>query len=557
MTMSRITAFLVSSTLVLAPVQADLAGPYLAARQATISSDYQQAARYFSQAIATDKTNLPLLESAVLANLAAGDVPAAARIATRYQAAGGTNPLVELLLATDGMAAGNYEAVIALPDGQDALGQLLNGLLKAWAAIGQGDMSAALAIFGKVAEQEDLAQFARYHEGLAHAQVGDFQSAQDIMSGERYGPLTLSNRGIEAHAQVLVQLERSEDALELLAAAGGGGFSPELNALADQLEAGESPAFQFVTSPQEGAAEVLFAIGSILQGRASADLVLVYTRLAAHLRPDHAQASLMSAELLEDQGQFSLAEAAYRDVPEDHPAYFLAELGRAQAMFSDDRKEGAVEVLDGLTQAYPDISIGHATHGDFLGRVDRDAEAVAAYTRALELQPEETAGAWRIYYARGIVHERNDNFPAMEADFRKALELRPNEPNVLNYLGYSLVEQRMKLDEALGMIETAVAERPDSGYITDSLGWVFYRLGRFEEAVAPMERAVSLLPVDPIVNDHLGDVYWKVGRFREAEFQWKRALSFEPEEAEADRIRRKLEVGLDVVLQEEAAEKDE
>jgi Flp pilus assembly protein TadD len=151
------------------------------------------------------------------------------------------------------------------------------------------------------------------------------------------------------------------------------------------------------------------------------------------------------------------------------------------------------------------------------------------------------------------VHERSDNFPEMEADFRKALELEPNQPDVLNYLGYSLVEQRIKLDEALEMIETAVAERPDSGYITDSLAWVFYRLGRYEEAVAPMEKAVQLLPVDPIVNDQLGDVYWKVGRFREAEFQWKRALSFDPEEDEAERIRRKLDVGLDVVLEEEEA----
>jgi len=124
---------------------------------------------------------------------------------------------------------------------------------------------------------------------------------------------------------------------------------------------------------------------------------------------------------------------------------------------------------------------------------------------------------------------------------------------VLNYLGYSLVEQQVKLDEALAMIETAVAERPESGYITDSLGWVFYRLGRYEEAVAPMERAVSLLPVDPIVNDHLGDVYWKVDRKREAEFQWKRALSFDPGEEETARIQRKLDVGLDVVLEEEAA----
>ncbi|MDG1429984.1 MAG: tetratricopeptide repeat protein, partial [Paracoccaceae bacterium] len=158
---------------------------------------------------------------------------------------------------------------------------------------------------------------------------------------------------------------------------------------------------------------------------------------------------------------------------------------------------------------------------------------------------------WYVYYVRGISYERLGEWDRAEADFRKSLELQPAHPQVLNYLGYSLMERRENLDEALDMIEEAVSLRPDSGYIVDSLGWVYYRLGRFEDAVVPMELAVELLATDPIVNDHLGDVYWKVGRDYEARFQWQRALSFDPEPQEADRIRRKLDVGLDVVLQDE------
>jgi Flp pilus assembly protein TadD len=157
---------------------------------------------------------------------------------------------------------------------------------------------------------------------------------------------------------------------------------------------------------------------------------------------------------------------------------------------------------------------------------------------------------------RGISHERLDQWEQAEADFRKALELQPGQALVLNYLGYSLVEKNMKIDEARAMIEEAVAGDPDNGYITDSLGWVLYKIGKFEEAVPHMERAVELLPSDPVINDHLGDVLWKVGRRTEAVFQWKRALSFEDETDEADpvRIRRKIEVGLDVVLEEEASQ---
>ncbi|MEL6934978.1 MAG: tetratricopeptide repeat protein, partial [Pseudomonadota bacterium] len=156
-------------------------------------------------------------------------------------------------------------------------------------------------------------------------------------------------------------------------------------------------------------------------------------------------------------------------------------------------------------------------------------------------------------------YERLGIWESAEADFRKALELNPDHPQVMNYLGYSLVEKRIKLDEALDMIERAVKAQPDSGHIVDSLGWVLYRLGRYEEAIGHMERAAELMPVDPVVNDHLGDVLWAVGRFFEAEFQWKRALSFVDEDKpspdiDPDRIRRKLEVGLDVVLEEEGAE---
>jgi Flp pilus assembly protein TadD len=156
-----------------------------------------------------------------------------------------------------------------------------------------------------------------------------------------------------------------------------------------------------------------------------------------------------------------------------------------------------------------------------------------------------------MYFYRGIIHEELKDFTSMESDLRMALQQSPDQPEVLNFLGYSLVEQKIKLDEALIMIQKAVLKRPESGYITDSLGWIYFRLEKYEQAVVPMERAIKLLPGDPIVNDHLGDVYWKVGRFIEAEFQWQRSLSFSPEEKEVNRIQKKLKLGLDQVLKEE------
>ncbi|MFY0692841.1 MAG: tetratricopeptide repeat protein [Paracoccaceae bacterium] len=531
---------------------AEGAGSYLAARHANIVSDFTEASRYYAKAMASAPENVTLLDAAIIAHICKGDVAGAAKLAARLEAVGHSNAIVDLVTMAADMAEGSFERAITREIAEEGLSPLMDGLIRGWAFLGEGRMSDAVAAFEEVAEISDFATFAYYHEALALALVGDFETAEEIMSGAKYGPLSISTRGVEAHAQILIQLERVADATALIDATLQRGFNAELAALRSRIDSGEDIAFDFVTSARQGTAEVLFNMAAILNGRISPNTVLIYARLAQHLRPDHVPALVIIAQVLEELGQYELATQAYGEVSSDHPAFFVAEMGRADALYADDRKDAAVEVLTALSKSHWDISMVHAALGDMLSRIRKDDEAIATYTTALDLRASGDQTAWPVYYARGIVHERQKNLAEMEADFRKALELSPDQPDVLNYLGYSLVEQRVKLDEALSMIKTAVARRPDSGYIADSLGWVFYRLGRYEEAVEPMERAVSLLPVDPIVNDHLGDVYWMVGRKREAEFQWKRALSFDPEEKEEVRIRRKLDVGLDVVLDQEA-----
>ena len=533
-----------------------LAGPYLAARTALMSSDYQDAARYYRRALSAQPSRLSLMESAFIAYIGVGDLDAAAALAERHELAGGRNQVADLLLDSHAIKKGDFSRASQPVIEQDGLAPLVSGLVRAWALLGQGKMSEAIEGFEDVAKIEDFASFAHYHRAIALASVGDFESSNAILSGETYGPLVLSPRGLQAHAQVLVQLDRRDDAVELLTAAVANRFNPELEALKNRIEEGEAVEYDFVTNGTEGTAEVFFNTASVLNGRAAPENVLLYARAAQYLRPDHVPAILMIAEVLDDQSQFDLAAKAFASVPADHGAYVLAELGRANALYASDRQEAAVEVLTALSRTHPKVSVVHATRGDMLGRMEQNEEALEAYDQAIQLREGQALGLWRLYYARGIIHERELDFASMEADFRMALQLEPDQPDVLNYLGYSLVEQRIKLDEALEMIKTAVEKKPQSGYITDSLAWIYYRLGRFEEAVSPMEKAVELLPVDPIVNDHLGDVYWMVGRKREAEFQWKRALSFEPVEKEAERIRAKLAEGLDVVLAREQTDEE-
>ncbi|MCV2863900.1 tetratricopeptide repeat protein [Albidovulum sediminicola] len=532
-----------------------LAGPYLAGRQAFSVFDYAQAATYLTSALQQDPANEAIAETAILAQIARGQPAQAMPIARKQREQGLDSQILTLAILTDLARQGDYAAAIADLDAGHTAGPLVDDLFRAWALVGAGQMSEALTVFDKVADQSGLKTFGLYHKAIALASVGDFEGADEIFSGDAAGPIRATRRGIIAHAEILSQLERNAAAIELLDQVAGSALDPELSALRARLAAGDSVPFDMITGPADGIAEVFATVAGVLNAETGALDALTFTRLAQFMKPGYADAILMSAGILERQKQYDLATEAYNLIGHDDPSYMTAELGRVDALVAADRIDAAIEALEQLAKAMPDVPVVWSTLGDILRRQERFGEAVSAYDKAIGALGAEQPGQWVVYYTRGICLEREKDWTAAEADFRKALELSPDQPQVLNYMGYSFLEMKTNLDEALAMIEKAVAAKPEDGYIVDSLGWALYRMGRYGDAVVHMEKAVGLMPVDSIVNDHLGDVYWAVGRKREAEFQWKRALSFEPEtEEEATRIRRKLEVGLDVVLSEEGAE---
>ncbi|WP_299899427.1 tetratricopeptide repeat protein [uncultured Ruegeria sp.] len=535
------------------------AGSYLAGRQAIYESDYSAAERYYAQALRFDPQNALLLESVVVARIALGEVARALPVAQQIEKANLPSQAARMVISVNLIAQGKFDELLARDPETQGVGPLVDGLMIAWAYLGQGEMTKAMDQFDSVATQDGLREFALYHKAMALASIGDFEGAEAILADNDGTVARFSRRAALARTEILSQLDRNEDAIQFLDEVFVAGSDPTIETYLSQLEAGETLPFTHVRSAQDGMAEIFFTVGAALNSEASADYVLLYTRLASFLRPDHVDAILLSADLLENLQQYDLAVEAYRLVPADSNDHHAAELGRAEVLDRSGKTDAAVEVLLNLAAQNPDLPGVHVALADLQRRQENYAAAVASYDTAIALTDSAAGGNWFLHYARGISHERLKHWDQAEADFRRALELNPDQPQVLNYLGYSLVERKEKLDEALDMIERAVAARPDSGYIVDSLGWVLFRLGRYDEAVEHMERAVELMPVDPVVNDHLGDVYWAVGRAREAEFQWSRALSFiDPEdadgEADPDRIRRKIEVGLDAVLAEEGSE---
>ncbi|WP_424932455.1 tetratricopeptide repeat protein [Amaricoccus macauensis] len=533
---------------------ANLSGAYLAATQADMRDDYAQAADYYVQALMLDPDNLELIQSAVVMEVAKGDVEAASALAAKLEEAMPDNQIAVLVLIADALALEDFEEASELLENRSGeVNPLLLGLARGWIAVGQQDFAVARERFDEMGGNNALGAYGQYHKALALAFAGDFSSAETIMAGGSNGPLHVDRSALAAHAQILAQIGRENEAIALLDDVLSAGFpDAALTTLRDRLAAGEEVAFTEVRSAREGAAQAFQTLANALASSESERLALIHSRLAAHISPSLVEADLLTADILEAEGQYELAEQALDQIPAESAWYVSAQIRRANVVRLAGDADGGIEILAQLTQSHPDNVETHSSLGDALRNADRFEEAAGAYSDALALIDAPQPPHWVLFYSRGISNERAGDWEAAEADFLAALRLEPDQPLVLNYLGYSMVEKKENLDEALAMIEKAVEARPDDGYITDSLGWVLYRLGRVEEAVPHMLRAVELTPDDPVINDHLGDVLWLVGREREAEFQWRRALSFGPApDLDMERIRRKLDIGLDRVLAEE------
>ncbi|MGB0670003.1 MAG: tetratricopeptide repeat protein, partial [Rhodospirillales bacterium] len=312
--------------------------------------------------------------------------------------------------------------------------------------------------------------------------------------------------------------------------------------LARLAAGGEAP--KLIAGAADGAAEALFGIAGWLRQQNVQETALVLGRFAEILRPGLDVNAILVADILEQTGRLEAANAVYAAMSADSPFSWAVRLRIANNFERLDRVGDAVKLLKAMAVERPKSPEPMINLGDVLRGEEKFEDALAAYNAAFERIGKPGPDHWSLYYARGITLERTKNWPAAEADFLQALEFQPEQPYVLNYLGYSWVEKGLHLDRAKEMIHRAVELRPHDGYIVDSLGWVYFQLGEFEQAAKHLEKAVELRPQDPTINDHLGDAYWRVGRFNEARFQWRRALGLDPEPDAVAAIEAKLKRGL-------------
>lgn len=532
-----------------------LAGAYLSANHANSVNDYARAAEYYAKALQQDPDDAFILQNALLSHVISGEMEGAVELAKDIQTLDFGSQLSDLIVfASDAKKQNFKQALDLLEKSKSNLSPLLYGLVKGWVLVGSGDMSVATAHFNSMTQPSAFFLFGQYHKALAVAMAGDFELADRVLQGDGGDALHLNRGSLIAHVQIMSQLAKFDEAATLLEQSSIGSADQQLHELREKMLAKQVVPFDYISSVEDGLSETFLTLASVLSGEGDERFSLIYARVAEYLQPENTQALLLLSDLLKDQKQYDLATQVLAKVPVGHPMYLNAEINRADTLVDAGKPEAAIAILQRLVNSHPLVARVHMVLGDVYTGEKEFRKAGKSYTIAVDLLEKNGDAQWYLYYARAVSYERSGDWDLAETDFRKALDLSPNQPSTLNYLGYSLVEKRIKLEEAQKLIERAVQGRPNDAFITDSLGWLLYRVAKFEEAVAPMERAVELMPTDPVINDHLGDVYWKVGRQREAKFQWSRALSFDPEEKDATRIRRKLDVGLDEVLTAEEAD---
>ena len=522
-----------------------LLGNYLSGRLARGDHDTLAAAGFYSKALAEDPANEIILEQAFLLEAASAHWDRAIELAKDLIKVEPAHRIAQFLLGCDAFKQGNYKEADEhfAAARQGPIADLTSTLARAWVQEADGKPDEAFATLDSLSDADWAQFYQRYHRALIADIAGKHDLArQAYAQAFKKNPSTL--RVADAYARHAVNTNNRKLARQTLkshiAKSAGHPLSESLLA---EIEEGKTPPLLVVT-PNDGLAEVFYGVGDALAGEGGLDMGIIFLQFALYLKPDFPLAYAALAEAYESAKKYDLEMQALDQIKPDSPLWLNVQIQKAFALNSLERIDDAKVLLEGLAAKNPKDVRPLDALGNILRAHERYGEAREYYTRAVALIPKPTKENWTLFYSRGVCNERMKDWPAAEADFKEALVLSPEESLVLNYLGYSWVDQGRNLKQAMDYIRKAVKLKPDDGYYVDSLGWAYFRLGSLPAAVENLERAVELKPDDPIINDHLGDAYWRVGRTLEAKYQWAQALTLKPEDDQVVTLKAKIASGL-------------
>lgn len=515
-----------------------ITGSYLSGQFAKNNGDISRAVRYLQRVHRKDPANKDVsvqLEGMLLLQGRIEEAMGIAQEIRNLENAEAKDPLADLLLALRDIKNNHPDAAAAALDKISAGGntQLWAPLISAWIDIGRRPFDKPLTIDDLGAEVGRAAPLANYHLALINNKAGFKEEAAKNFRDAVEDPQNPPTRVM----RLLLRFYEQNDAPQTLTPI----VKAYRDAHPDMPEDNEVPV---IATAADGVAEVLYTMGGIMFGAGVLNDAAIYLQLAIYMKPGFDEAKLALGDAYNDLQQYGRANEVYATVSPGRPLYRKAQLHIAVNEDRLGRLKEALALLNKLIAASPTDTDALIARADLLRIHSRFAEAVTAYNEAIKRIPELKSQHWPLLFARAACLDRAGKWPLAEKDLKHALALKPDQPDVLNYLGYAWLERRQHIDEARRMIETAVKERPNDAQIVDSMGWALYLSGNYAGATQYIEKAVELVPSDPTVNDHLGDIYWRLGRKTEARFQWERSLTFSPDEKLADSIHKKLKEGL-------------
>jgi tetratricopeptide (TPR) repeat protein len=528
-------------------------GAFLAARTADVDHDYANAIALYRKALSFDATNLEIRERLMISLFLSGDFEGGLSEAERLKDDAGVERITRIVRGLDAIRDKRFDAAkkMLAYTGPNDLDRLTHQMMMAWADVGAGRGRQAISTIAGLKGPSWFKVFTDYHLGAMALVAGDTTNARKYLTTAITNQEAVATapdtfmRAIMALARLEASTGNKQKALDAISVGDQmiSNYAP-LKALRQSIEKGEKPEQQ-ITTAAEGAAGVLFSIGGALNRQGAEDMVGLYLQISHALDPKSADTLILLGGIAEKMEQPQRAIELYAKVPADSPMRRISELQLGITLSDTGKVDEAKSHLKALIDSDPADIRSYIAYGSVLSEA-KDYKAMAAnYDKAVEvIGSVPKPGDWSVFFQRGISYERLKQFDKAEPNFRRALELNPEQPQVLNYLGYSLVDLNLNLAEGLDMIRKAVDARPDDGYIVDSLGWAYFRLGKFDEAVTELERAVQLRAGDATINDHLGDAYWRVGRKLEAVYQWNRTLISEGEDVNKEMVKEKIANGL-------------
>ena len=521
-----------------------LSGSYLAGQFAQNRADWNNAANYFDSVHDMDP-NAPMVENRIMAlAIGSGDYTRALVLAKRLVNATDSSSdrsMAVLLLGLEAMKNSDFTKALTITDktAAEGLGVAVVPLFRAWASAGLGKTD--------ITELLNKQSFI-YQAVLIAGYTGDKKTLDNLANQYDFVRTSTPVKNLEDVAAVFARNGNTEEARAI--------FTALKNALPERseffttqlknLDSGNVSAFANpVVSPQKSLAEALIGVAQLLSGSYQ-DSARIFAHMAAYLEPADGTVYELLAQIAADAGQYddAINYLSHIDTKNDEKSQIQVQRQVALLLQQSGKQDEAIRILSDLVKDQKSVE-AQIQIGDIYRATEQYPKSLEAYDNAVKLLDNKvTQKYWDLLFARGMVNERLKNWDQAEKDLQSALSYEPDQPYVLNYLGYSWADQGKNLDKAAEMIEKAVRLKPDDGAIVDSLGWIYYRTGKFNKAVTTLEQAIELQPNEAEINDHLGDAYWRVGRKNEARFQWKRAISFTTEQELIDKINQKLENGL-------------